>query len=48
MTEANEPTLAFDAELDAVGLACPRCRCSRPSWRLNGLPSGAVLKVIAE
>lgn len=24
-----------------------RCPCSRPSWRLNRLASGAVLKVIA-
>ncbi|EKM96996.1 sulfurtransferase TusA family protein [Stutzerimonas stutzeri] len=46
MIEADEPTLAFDAELDAVGLACPM-PLLKAKLELNGLPSGAVLKVIA-
>ena len=42
MTDA----VAHDAELDASGLNCP-LPLLKAKMALNGLPSGAVLKVIA-
>lgn len=46
MTEAGDAPVAFDAELDALGLACPM-PLLKAKLELNRLPSGAVLKVTA-
>lgn len=46
MMDENAAAIACDAELDALGLACPM-PLLKAKLQLNGLPSGAVLKVIA-
>ncbi|MCI3944404.1 hypothetical protein K0038_01417 [Pseudomonas syringae] len=46
MSDAVAPPDACDAELDASGLNCP-LPLLKAKMELNGLASGAVLKVIA-
>lgn len=46
MSDAPSQAIAFDAELDAVGLDCPM-PLLKAKLELNRLASGAVLKVEA-
>ncbi|WOC78572.1 sulfurtransferase TusA family protein [Stutzerimonas frequens] len=46
MSDAPSQAIAFDAELDAVGLDCPM-PLLKAKLELNRLASGAVLKVTA-